>query len=264
MPRHCYVLRVFTDGDLGGNALGVITDVTGIDGDAMQAIATDLGFSETVFVDWNDREVPHVRIFTPGSELPFAGHPLVGTAWVFSQMAPGNLDRLSCAACGVRFRADDGVVWVDVPPLGEVAAAPDAAGIAAAARLPVPVRSWWVAMPLPYLLLEVGTAAEVAEALPEFDALSAHFGTMLFARSEDAVRARFFAPATAVPEDPATGSAAVALAGVLRHTGEAAGRLTISQGTEVGSPSVISLAWDGDTVSIGGTVVRDEVRFLDT
>jgi trans-2,3-dihydro-3-hydroxyanthranilate isomerase len=263
MPRHCYVLRVFTDGDRGGNHLGVVTDVTGIDTAGMQSIAADLGFSETVFADWNDRDVPHVRIFTPGREIPFAGHPLVGAAWVYSMMAPGRLDRLTCEACEVGFRTDGEVVWVDVPALGEVTGAPDGGAVAGRCGLPEPIGAWWVAMPLPYLLLEAPDAATVSGADPDFDRLGEHFGTLLFARDGEHVRARFFAPAAAVPEDPATGSAAVALAAVLRHRGEAEGAVEISQGSEIGHPSRIRLRWSGYRVSIGGTVARDEVRFLD-
>jgi trans-2,3-dihydro-3-hydroxyanthranilate isomerase len=141
--------------------------------------------------------------------------------------------------------------------------APDGAAVAGRCALPDPVGAWWVAMPLPYLLLEVADAATVAAAGPDFERLGEHFGTFLFARSAGEVRARFFAPAAAVPEDPATGSAAVALAALLRSRGEENGAVEISQGSEIGHPSRILLEWDGDRVSIGGTVVRDEVRFLE-
>ena len=77
------------------------------------------------------------------------------------------------------------------------------------------------------------------------------------------VKARFFAGEFAVPEDPATGSAAVALAAFLRSSGQAEGRLVIHQGDEIGHPSTISLKWDQVSSSIGGSVVRDEVRDLE-
>ena len=75
------VLRVFTAGREGGNHLGVVNDLVDLDDAAMQQIATDLGFTETVFVDWPEGSIPFARIFTPAEELPFAGHPLVGAAW---------------------------------------------------------------------------------------------------------------------------------------------------------------------------------------
>ena len=92
MARHCYVLRVFTRGDEGGNHLGVVTDSTSLTTESMQAIAVDLGFSETIFLEWNEGEIPHVRIFTPGAEMAFAGHPLVGMAWTLKQLGPGHPD----------------------------------------------------------------------------------------------------------------------------------------------------------------------------
>ena len=93
MSRPCHVLRVFTRGDEGGNHLGVVVDAIALSTDRMQAIATDLGFSETVFIDWTDTtDHPKVRIFTPADELPFAGHPLVG----ISQRRPRHAARLQC------------------------------------------------------------------------------------------------------------------------------------------------------------------------
>lgn len=263
--RHCYVLRVFTRGDDGGNHLGVVTDVTGIDDSAMQAIAVDNGFSETVFIDWRDAAMPHVRIFTPGRELPFAGHPLVGAAWVLGMIGPGTTDRMRCGVGEIPFRTNDGVVWVDTPMVESVRPAPTAVDIAADAGLPDPVAAWWVDMPLPYLVLDLGFADRVASATPDFDALVAHGAEMtyLIARTSGGYRVRFFAPRDGVPEDPATGSAAAALAAVRRHLGEGRGESIIEQGEEMGHPSTIRLAWDERYASLGGTVRRDEVRVLE-
>lgn len=263
MPRPCQVLRVFTRGDEGGNHLGVVNDCADLETSAMQEIATDLSFSETVFVEWAANETPYVRIFTPVDELPFAGHPLVGTAWVMTSMAPGDLDTLRCGIGDVRFYMDGEIVWVDAPMSGKVGDAPDAGDISTRARLPSATRSWWVKLPLPYLLLEYATVDEVASANPHMDALSGHFGTYIFSRDGSQVRARFFAPASGVPEDPATGSAAVALATALASSGEPSGEVTIDQGEEMGNPSRIQLRWLDTTASIGGTVVRDEMRILD-
>jgi len=88
-------------------------------------------------------------------------------------------------------------------------------------------------------------------------------GTLLFSRAAGAVKARFFAPALGVREDPATGSAAVALASALSFAGEKEGSLVIDQGDEIGAPSRISLRWGGGMVTVGGSVCRDEVRVLD-
>ena len=107
MPRHCYVLRVFTRGDEGGNHLGVVTDATSLTAESMQAIALELGYSETIFLEWEEGEIPRVRIFTPGAELPFAGHPLVGMAWMLGKLGPGGISTLRCPAFEVAIRFDD-------------------------------------------------------------------------------------------------------------------------------------------------------------
>ena len=80
MSRQCQILRVFTRDGVGGNHLGVVTDLNGLTTEMLQAIAVDLGFSETIFCDLSG-EVPVARIFTPGAELPFTGHPLVELGW---------------------------------------------------------------------------------------------------------------------------------------------------------------------------------------
>jgi trans-2,3-dihydro-3-hydroxyanthranilate isomerase len=261
--RHCYVLRVFTRGEAGGNHLGVVTDVSGLDAPAMQEIAAALGFSETVFLDWTLPGVPLARIFTPAAEIPFAGHPLVGAGWVLGVMGPGTARRVACGIGEVPFRVDGDTVWIEVPTSGDVeAATPDPAAVAG---LPVAAGAWLVRLPLRYLVLEAASAAEVQGALPDFDRLrSAPWeGTLLFARTGPVVRARFFAPGLGVPEDPATGSAAVALASVRSFAGETDGSVVVDQGDEVGAPSRLAVVWGGGVVAVGGTVRRDEVRMLE-
>ncbi len=268
MPRHCYVLRVFTRGDEGGNHLGVITDATGLGAGSMQAIAVELGFSETVFLEWEEGGIPRVRIFTPGAELPFAGHPLVGMAWTLKRLGPGDPNTLRCAAYDVAIRVDGDRAAIDVPLEQTVHPAPDAASLAAAVGLPEPASARWVNMPLPYLLIEAESPSVVAATLPAAEAAFRESGldmVYLYAfKSPTEVRARFFAPGSGVFEDPATGSAAVALGAALRADGKTAGRVEVSQGIEVGHPSAISLEWRGTQASIGGTVRKDEVRWLDT
>ena len=263
--RHCYVLRVFTRGDDGGNHLGVVTDVTGLPGKAMQEIATENGFSETVFIDWRTGGTPSVRIFTPAQELPFAGHPLVGAAWVLGMIGPGTADRMSCGVGEIPFRSDGDLVWVDTPMVDSVRVAAEAESIAVAARLPEPVGAWWADMPLPYLVIEAVSGLAVASADPDLEVLVDQGVDMcyLVARSSEGFKVRFFAPTAGVPEDPATGSAAAALAAVRRFAGEASGSLIVSQGDEIGWPSTIQVEWDHSRASLGGTVRRDEVRTLE-
>ena len=258
-------MRVFTRGGRGGNHLGVINDRSGLDTQAMQAIATDLGFSETVFVSWFDPAgPPHARIFTPGMELPFAGHPLVGAAWVLCRLGPApDQGQLECANGIMGYRRQAELMWVDVPFSAEAADTDDSRDVVRRSGLAEPARTWRLLMPKEYLLAEYADAEAIAAASPDMAVLFERFGLLVFARTGDTVRARFFAPQGGVPEDPATGSAAVALAFALKSAGEGAGRVTIHQGEEIGHPSAIELTWDERRASIGGSVVHDEVRFLE-
>ena len=264
MP-HTYTLRVFTRGDEGGNHLGVIPDVTGFTDEAMQRTATRLGHSETIFIDRRAGGIPLVRIFTPAAEIPFAGHPLVGAAWVMGVLAPGDVDRVRCGVGEIPFWAEGDLTWVETPASSEVVPQCEVVSPVSGPGLGGPTRGWLVSMPMSYLLLDLGSSQAVSTADPDLARLTdaAWEGTMVYARRGGRVRARFFAPRLGVPEDPATGSAAAALAAVLRWEGEAAGSLLVDQGDEIGAPSTIHLAWSGETVSLGGSVRRDDVRLIE-
>lgn len=262
MPRSVQIVRVFTSGDAGGNPLGVANDVTGLQDHQMQAIAHELGFSETTFVDWEQGEIPDVRIFTPQVEMEFAGHPMVGASWVINVLGPGGVTELRCPVGIVTTRVDGDLVWIHTSLDQSVAGRSD--DLARRAGLPVPQRCWTVSVPKEYVVAEVATATEVALVSPDLGVVREVFGLLVFAREGDSVRARFFAPAGGVDEDPATGSAGVALAAALASVGEPSGALVIAQGEEIGAASTIHLQWAKGKVSIGGTVVRDEARLLET
>ncbi len=254
--RHCYVLRVFTRDGNGGNHLGVVPDVTGLTRDGMQGIAADLGFSETVFLDWRDGGTPRARIFTPTEELPFAGHPLVGSAWLLTKVGPGGMNRIGCSVGDVMIGNDGDTTWIE-PPFDQEVTHSD-----------VDLSSWvdvvshsTVLMPLPYEIVETSSVERVAAVSPPTSG-----GAIYLWAWEDpgrAVRARFFARGHGVIEDPATGSAAVALAASLRAIGMSSGDIVIRQGEEMGHPSRIDMTWDGGTVRIGGLVAQDEIRVLE-
>jgi trans-2,3-dihydro-3-hydroxyanthranilate isomerase len=172
---------------------------------------------------------------------------------------------MTCQVGEIPFWTDGDEIWVDTPMATDIRATPEAEAVAVAVGLPEPVHAWWVQMPLPYLVVDVGSPEAVASTTPDFKALvdqGAGF-CYVFAGDADEVTARFFAPGAGVPEDPATGSAAAALAAIRHHRGESAGRLTISQGDAIGHPSTIKVSWDGPVVGLGGTVRRDEVRVLE-
>ena len=257
MARHCYVLRVFTRDGSGGNSLGVVTDILGLDEAKMQSIATDLGFSETIFLSWFEGTMPKARIFTPSTEIPFAGHPLVGAAWVLISLGPIDPGAIECATGPIRIRQSDGLTWIEGAgdqPVRSLSAdlAPELVAVDIAEVL----------MPIPYLIVQVGTPDEVEKVTPSLAAGLGEVYVWAWEREGQAVRARFFAPDLGITEDPATGSAAFALAARLRDQGRIRGALVIHQGQEVGHPSRIELVWDEDLTSIGGVVARDEVRFL--
>ena len=263
MPRPCHVVRVFTRGDLGGNHLGVVTDLAGLTAESMQAIATDLAFSETIYVDFSGpAAAAEVRIFTPVAELPFAGHPLVGAAWILNNLGAGSTGTIVAEVGPVDYAVNGASVSVQCnipittiePNIVEEAVV--------AARMPRPIATSLLGLPKKYLIAEYSSFDEVANLSPDFEALLDHFGLLCFARNGPLVKSRFFVPGEGIPEDPATGSAAVALAKEFMLRGEADGSLTVSQGDEIGHPSTIDLYWDVHGTTIGGTVVRDEVRLV--
>jgi len=260
--RDCTIVRVFTRGRLGGNHLGVVRDLAGLDASAMHRIAANLGFSETTFIEPQPDGVPLVRIFTPVDELPFAGHPLVGSAWVLSQQKTGPTN-LRCGIGDVGVRREGEVVWVDTPISGKAVDASDVPGYLERGRISGVIGAGRVMIPKEYLIGRFATFDEVAGLEPDMDVMAETFGVLVYARDGNDVLARFFAPGTGVDEDPATGSAAVALATLLSAGGETSGELAIRQGESIGHPSAIRLRWSGDTASIGGTIVLDEVRRLE-
>lgn len=264
VSRLCHVVRVFTRNGVGGNHLGVVLDSSGLRTVDMQKIASDLGFSETVFFEGVD--APGVRIFTPGREMPFAGHPLVGVTWVLHDSGTLVTDRLACGIGTVRVGYGDGGAWIEAPRDRPVRTAGGADRISSRLGLPQPLNSAWVDMPIPYLLLELPSPEAVAAASFSQETLEelAVGELYLFARlGARRMKTRFFAPEAGVFEDPATGSAAVALASMLTEAGQGSGRLEIEQGDELGHPSTIHLEWSDQGARIGGTVVEDEIRSLD-
>jgi trans-2,3-dihydro-3-hydroxyanthranilate isomerase len=268
---------VFTDRRFGGNPLAVFPDAAGLSDTEMQAIAREFNLSETSFVlpPSDPQHTARVRIFTPGGELPFAGHPNVGTGWL--------LGRLGRATDGVLlFEELAGLVRVEADATGATIAAPQP--LTTGAELPHEVVAACVGLPPDALvgpapvLAGVGTAFVVAEVAPDalaratpdtaafraavaaFPVLQNRLGVLLHVGTGPAVRTRMFAPLAGIPEDPATGSANAALAALLLSRGDAPdGAWTITQGVEMGRPSLLHAtarrAEDGIRAGIGGGCV---------
>ncbi|HEY2598213.1 MAG TPA: PhzF family phenazine biosynthesis protein [Candidatus Dormibacteraeota bacterium] len=280
-----HTVDVFTDTPLTGNQLAVVLNAEGIPGDVMQRIAKEMNISETTFVlaPENPANVARLRIFTPASELPFAGHPTIGTAWVlFTEgLVPGgSLDFTLEEGVGpVPVRAERGAdsltFWMTHPPvtfgdiLSDRAGAMAAIGLSPGDLVPdVPIQVGSTGAPFVYVALK--DAATVDRAISQKDPLSKIFphGVFLFAAlGRDRLYSRMFAPHVMnVYEDAATGSGSGPLGafavkhGMVRRSPEVS--LVSEQGTKMGRRSLvhIKLAYSGDAdlpsrIEVGGSVV---------
>jgi len=284
---------VFTDTRFGGNQLAVIPDARGIGDDLMLAITREFNYSETTFVlpPSDPRNTRRVRIFTPGREIPFAGHPTVGTAHVLA--AIGEI-MLMEAETHIVFEEGVGPVPVTIrtrdgkPVFAQFQAArlpeigpapPDRAKLAAVLSLRPDdlldgdTSPQAVSCGMPFLFVPVRDREVLKRARINIDrwekTLASYWAPDVFVFSRDperpgsSVRARMFGPGVAVMEDPATGSACVALAGYLGARDAARdGTLTwvIEQGFEMGRPSILHAECDKKAgaitaVRVGGETV---------
>jgi trans-2,3-dihydro-3-hydroxyanthranilate isomerase len=274
MSRLPYQLcDVFTDRPLTGNPLAVFTDARGLDGATMQALAREMNLSESTFVLPGDADCDaHIRIFTPAVELPFAGHPTLGTAFVLAPTIAGDLVRLRTAAGVVpvrltRVAGRPTFGWMEQPlpshrPFAEAVELLTALDIAPRLdELPLDVYDNGNR----YVFVGLDTAAAVAALHPDFSRLGALMGkqmVMVFAPDGPRWRCRMFAPGAGVPEDPATGSAAGPLAFHLARHGRIAfgDEILIDQGIEIGRPSRLHARVTGsatrlETMAVGGSAV---------
>ena len=272
MRRFRYVVcDVFTDVPLAGNQLAVFTDARDLDPLTMQSLAREMSLSETVFVlppSSSDADV-RIRIFTPTLELPFAGHPTLGTAFVLG----GPLQKVV-----IRLETGAGVVPVEleregprivfgrmdqpIPPWSPVANADEILAAVGARSSGLPVERYELGPG--HVYLELGSPAEVAALKPDFGALAkaTSDGVNCFARDGARWKTRMFAPNHGVNEDPATGSAAGPLAiHLARHGRIAFGeQIEISQGAEINRPSTLYAEAHGSgdeiqRVVVGGSTV---------
>jgi trans-2,3-dihydro-3-hydroxyanthranilate isomerase len=285
MRRYRFVtVDVFTDTRFGGNPLAVFPAAAGLSGAEMQALAAEFNLSETTFVlpPEDPANTARVRIFTPKVEMPFAGHPNVGTGYVLGGLRGGD---------ALRFEEIAGLVAVSL--------ARDATGAVTQATIAAPqplslgmefppaqlagcagLEPWEfvtenhrpveASLGNPFVIAEVTPAAltrarpdgaefrRVAQSIP---ALAGRFALYLYAHDRGALRARMFSPALGVMEDAATGSAAAPLAALLlRISGARSGAWDITQGVEMGRPSLLRttarVAADGIRATVGGGCVR--------
>ncbi|MFB6452666.1 PhzF family phenazine biosynthesis protein [Bradyrhizobium tunisiense] len=270
MQRRYATVDVFTDRAFGGNQLAVVLDAGGLSSTQMQAIATEFNYSETTFVlpPRNSGHDAEVRIFTPVRELPFAGHPNVGTAFVLASLAREPKPRLlfeeKAGLVPVEIRREQGkVVSTELTApqplsrLAEVSAADVASCISLTAD---DIRTdrhapQVVGVGTPFVVAEVRSREAVRRAKPD----AAAFGRMLprdgafsvyfYTRDVPAAEApcerqarMFFPGASGLIEDPATGSATVAAAALFADLDPAPDgelTLTVGQGFDMGRPSIL-------------------------
>lgn len=292
MQHKFYTADVFTDRPFGGNQLAVFTDAASIPGAVMQQIAREMNLSETVFVLPPD-DATHtcrLRIFTPAVEMPFAGHPTVGTAFVLATIGAIELtgDRThvifeeGVGPVPVSVFSQDGIVQstqlsaaraleaTPSPATPEIVA--EVLGITTSDLADAPWTPEVVSCGVPFLFVtvrdrEILAHTSINRAL--FDAhLAGTVGEQLFVLSFDPelegshIRARMYAPEFGISEDPATGSAVAALGGYLGARLDEEGTFTrrIEQGFEMGRPSILELEAEASAgivtrVRVGGKSV---------
>ncbi|MGH9421795.1 MAG: PhzF family phenazine biosynthesis protein [Thermoanaerobaculia bacterium] len=286
MSYQFHTVDVFTDRQFGGNQLAVLPDARGLSVEQMHSITREFNFSETVFVlpPENAANARRIRIFTPGKELPFAGHPTVGTAFVLA--ATGEIP---LTGDETRIVLEEGVGPVDVlikssegkPFFTELSAAKmpergpgtyDRETIARALSLapedidadgPYSIEGFTAGVP--FVFVPIRSLEALGQARPKVELFEKALGgswspdLYLFCEREESrskngisngdavIQVRMFAPLLGVPEDPATGSAAAAFAGYLaRRSSRKEGtlRYTIHQGVEMGRPSMLLVGAD--------------------
>ncbi len=284
MPVYPFVtVDVFTQSRFGGNPLAVFTDARGLSDAQMQSLAAEMNLSETTFIlpPADPAHTARVRIFNRTAEMPFAGHPSVGTGYVLAQRGSAGVITLEVPA---------GIVEVSVErdaegaPIGAVIAAPQpltlgpelepetiaaCVGIDVAAVVVVEHRPVEASVGVNFIIAQV-TEAALAVATPDLAAFRVAAGNhpegamrlsiLIYSREQGRIRARMFAPLTGTWEDAATGSANAALAALLLSlTADQTGKYEVIQGIEMGRPSRLKLTArredGGIRATVGGGVV---------
>jgi trans-2,3-dihydro-3-hydroxyanthranilate isomerase len=273
---------VFTQTPFEGNPLAVFTDARGLDTPTMQRIAREMNLSETTFVFPATRPdaVAKIRIFTPGAEMMFAGHPTIGTTFVLQRtgaIAPGAGTIVLEEGIGpVAVRIDDVqpfMAWLTTPPVSFGEPILDRAGVAAALSLDeralrddAPVRIATAGNPFLYVALRselfVDAASLDARAIRAIAGPDATSGVYVFATRDGGAYSRMFAPEHGIIEDPATGSATGPLAAYMLEHGlldTDAGEFVAEQGTLMGRRSILRVRVGGTpaarTIEVGGSAV---------
>ena len=274
-----YICDVFTQQKFSGNQLAVITDAEGLSDHDMQNIAREFNFSESTFVFPSEKKnTRKVRIFTPRSEVPFAGHPNIGTAFILAETGifgdfAQSIDVVFEEKAGnvpIKINKDHcGYIWCELSApahlsLGKVATVDLASEVLSIEAGDINVTTHYpqvASVGLPFLFVELQSLEALSQAQIDLTKLQRllqeGFPSYIHIYCRDVkdfdIRCRMFAPLDGVPEDPATGSANAALIALLSHCDQRSDledKWKISQGSEIGRPSVLH----GRAQKIGGTV----------
>jgi PhzF family phenazine biosynthesis protein len=252
---------VFTDKPFYGNPVAVVFGAEDLDSAAMQRIAAWTNLSETTFLLKSHKADYRLRIFTPRRELPFAGHPTIGSA--HAALEAGFIEKKSkltqeCLAGVLDLEVDEGQIYVR-GPAAKVSAvdAPPVALVASALRVDVGVV--WIVGEMASAAALAGFKPDLAKVADYSNAVKAS-GLALFAPSGEgtsAMHVRAFAPAQGIAEDPVTGSANLAIPSYLRHKGNSSlgNRYVARQGMQLGRDGRVSVRVDDDGIRIGGNSV---------
>jgi trans-2,3-dihydro-3-hydroxyanthranilate isomerase len=265
------IADVFTDRPLAGNQLAVFTDAREIPDESLQPLAKEIGFSETVFVYPPERDGHvRIRIFTPAAEMPFAGHPVLGTAFVLGaplQLVEIKLETNAGTIPVTLEREGPKIVFgrmsQPIPKVRPFERADELLEALRIERSELPVEHYDLGIEHVYIAL--ASPDQVAALEPDYAALAkitGYVGANCFAGEGTQWKTRMFAPADGVPEDPATGSAAGPLACHLARHGriEFGQEIEITQGVEIGRPSKLYARVEGsveriERVEVGGSAV---------
>ena len=265
------ILNVFArEGRLTGNPLCVFEDGQGLDDATMQALARQFNLSETTFILPSSKATARVRIFTPSYEMPFAGHPTLGTAHVVRALKGGDALKLDMKAgvIPVQAQGDTWTLGANAPRWREVGESrAELAEILGIDAGDIAERPLWVSAGREQLVVPVKSADAVRRARPRSDAFSrlksedGQSMAYVFADAGDAagtVECRFFFPSgPAILEDPATGSACSNLGGWYCATRPGADvERVVSQGEAVKRPSTLHLTVRGGAIFVGGRVIE--------
>lgn len=270
---------VFTDRPLTGNALAVFTDASQLDAATMQALAREMNLSESTFVLPPSTREAHarIRIFTPRTELPFAGHPTLGSAFVLAAPLQREVIRLETGRGIIPVRLTREGARIDFGWMSQPL--PRLEPFAATAELLAALRVTASGLPIElydngprHVFVELESAQAVAAVQPDLFRL-AELGSLavtVFARDGEGWKNRVFAPGEGIPEDPATGAAAGPFAVHLARHGRIrfGDEIVIRQGAEIGRPSTLHARATGnrerlELVEVGGSAVvvaRGEFR----